>query len=137
MSWLAWAILSIAFWGTWGAISKVALARARWTRVVLVYYVGSLAILTIVMLARSSGADWPDRGILYGLLTGAAGVVGLVSLYRALDLAKASVIIPLTGMFPIVTAILSLIFLDESVSALQAVGIACAGIAVLLISRGD
>ena len=135
MSWLGWAILSIAFWGAWGTVSKIALTRARWAQVVLVYYVCSLAIAAVVLLSRSADASWTSRGVLYGILTGVAGVVGIVSLYRSLDLAKASVVIPLTGMFPIVTAILSLVFLGERISVLQGAGIACAGISVLLISR--
>jgi bacterial/archaeal transporter family protein len=136
VSWLFWACLSIASWGVWGVSSKVALANARWARVVLVYYAISLPLIVVVLLVRSDGSSFGAAGVVAGAFAGAAGAVGIICLYVSLARAKASIVVPLTGMFPIVSALLSVVFLDESLSAAQIAGVACAAAAVLLISRG-
>lgn len=61
---------------------------------------------------------------------------GHVLLYLALDRGKASVIFPLFALFPVVTVVLSAIFLAERVSPVQIVGIAFAVLAGVLVSVG-
>jgi uncharacterized membrane protein len=59
-----------------------------------------------------------------------------VAFYLALDHGKASVVVPIVSVYPLITAILAVAFLSESLTTLQAVGIACALGGVVLIGIG-
>jgi transporter family protein len=133
--WLLWSGLAIVSWGVWGVVAKLAMTRLSWARVALAYYTVALPIALVVLLVRALDSPWPARGVLYAVLTGATGMVGLITFYKSLELAKASLVVPLTGIFPVVTAVLALVFLDEGISMTQGIGIACATVAVVLISR--
>ena len=67
------------------------------------------------------------RVSLIGLLGGAANGLGSWALFEALERgAKASVAVPLTALYPLVTIVLARIFLAETLTFRQWVGIALA-----------
>jgi len=47
---------------------------------------------------------------------------------------KASIVMPLTAMYPLVVVLLAPAILHESITPLQGVGVACALVSVLLLS---
>ena len=47
---------------------------------------------------------------------------------------KASIVMPLTAMYPLVVVLLAPLILHESITALQGLGVACALVSVLLLS---
>ena len=72
-----------------------------------------------------TGLSW--RVSLIGLLGGAANGLGSWALFEALERgAKASVAVPLTALYPLVTIVLARIFLAETLTFRQWVGIALA-----------
>ena len=65
--------------------------------------------------------------LLIGLLGGAANGLGSWALFEALErVAKASVAVPLTALYPLVTIVLARIFLAETLTLRQWAGIALA-----------
>jgi uncharacterized membrane protein len=78
------------------------------------------------------------RGIGWGLATGIGGTFGTIALSQAFALGgEASVIAPLTAMYPLVTVVLALMFLRERLNLVQGVGIALALGTILLFSSMD
>lgn len=73
-------------------------------------------------------------GIGWALLAGALGALGTVSLYLTLGAAPASVVIPLSSLYPIVTVVLAYIFLQEELSPMRLLGVGCALAAVWLLT---
>ena len=72
-----------------------------------------------------TGLGW--RVSLIGLLGGAANGFGSWALFEALERgAKASVAVPMTALYPLVTIVLARIFLAETLTFRQWVGIALA-----------
>jgi transporter family protein len=68
-------------------------------------------------------------------LSGVFNAFGAWALLAALKSGgKASIVAPFTALYPIVVVFLAPFILHESISALQAVGIVCALIAVVLLS---
>jgi bacterial/archaeal transporter family protein len=129
-------LVSVAIYGIWGTLGKRALQELSWQQVSFFYGLGIVLLLGVLLVASEHRSSWTLHGVLFGSLTGLLGALGLVALYLALDRGKASVVFPLFGLFPVVTAVLSAIFLDERLSTIQYAGIGCAVLATALISLG-
>jgi transporter family protein len=128
-------LASVVVYGIWGTLGKAALRHLSWPQVSIFYGVGILVVVGIV-LATSRRTSWSPHGVWIAAVTGFLGALGLVLLYLALDRGNPSVVFALFSLFPVVTVVLSAIFLDESISALQIAGIGCAVAAVALVSLG-
>ena len=135
MQWIPYTIVAAAGFGAWAFFGKLALRHASWSQVGLVYAIASAILFAGILLGQTSrsfaGANgWALAG------SGLCGAVGLVAFYLALDHGKASVVVPVVSVYPLVTAVLALTFLGESLTVLQAIGIGCALFGVVLIGVG-
>ncbi len=65
------------------------------------------------------------------------GALGLATFYLALDRGKASAVVPLISVYPLITTVLAVAFLNETLTTLQMVGVGCALGGVVLISVGS
>jgi bacterial/archaeal transporter family protein len=73
-------------------------------------------------------------GIALALIAGGLSALGVLILYLLLRVAPASVVIPISALYPLVTVILSFIFLNEVLSWARVLGVACALAAIWLLS---
>jgi bacterial/archaeal transporter family protein len=134
--WLAFSLLTIVCWGAWGAVSKVASDGVDANTNQIFFTLGLLPL--IVYVARSpklqSGSE-RRVGISWAFLTGILGGTGNIAFFRALGVGgQASVVVPATALFPVVTVILALTFLRERLGRAQMVGLALALAAIYLLS---
>ena len=67
-------------------------------------------------------------------LAGAFLSVGIIAYYRALSLGAVSVVVPIFGLFLVVSSVVGFVFLDEPVTARKILGVALAGVAVYLVA---
>jgi transporter family protein len=73
-------------------------------------------------------------GIGLAVLSGALGASGTVVLYLLLRTAPASIVVPLSALYPIVTVTLAFFILHETISLKQIAGIALALAAIWLLA---
>lgn len=136
MSWLFFSLAAILLYGIWGALTKVALRHLDWAQVSLLYVlVGLLAIGGYIFLFGRR-ATWSSHGLALAVAAGVLGASGLICIYLALERGKASVIVPLTGAYPVVTVIIAALVLGERISVVQGLGIALAAVGIGLLSIG-
>lgn len=133
--WFVYALLTIVFWGTWGATSKIVSDNLDAYLSQVLFTVGLCPLMLIILLrARPKSEGARRRGIFYAFLTGVLGGTGNIAFFQALGMGgKASVVVPMTAMSPLVTVLMALVFLRERVSAIQAVGLLLAGTAIYLL----
>ena len=137
--WLLYTLISILFWGVWGVVSKVSSTTVSAMHTQVLFAVGMIppVLLAAVLPGRSEGTD-KRRGIVYGFLTGIIGGIGNLALFRAFEIgADASVISPLTGIYPLFTVIASVIVLKERMNGVQIAGTLLAGTAIFLLSSTE
>ena len=130
-------ILTVFLWGAWGLESKFVADRISPFLNQVVFSAGLLPPLIWILfsknLRRTSAA--PRKGAFYGLITGLLGGTGNIAFYLALAKGgKASVVVPLVGLAPLVTVVLALIFLRESLNQAQVAGLLLALISIFLLS---
>jgi bacterial/archaeal transporter family protein len=94
-------------------------------------------LVALAMLAsRGFRVQTDAPGVLAAIATGVCGLGGAYLFLLALERGKASVVVPFTSLYPLVTLALSVLLLRERPSPANLVGIAFAVVAVALLSSG-
>ncbi|MHB1937239.1 MAG: EamA family transporter [Acidobacteriaceae bacterium] len=135
-AWLAYSLLTIMLWGTWGAVSKVASAGVDANTNQIFFTVGLLPLMLIVSRSsRLQGGQQRRIGIAWAFFTGILGGVGNIAFFHALGMdGKVSIVAPSTALFPLVTVFLATAFLHERLSRPQKLGFVLALVAIYLLS---
>ncbi len=142
--WLFWSLVTIVMWGTWGLVSKIASGGVDAWMNQLLFTVGIAPLLVFVSWkvskARNGGesaahSQGRRKGVFWAFLTGILGGVGNMAYFEAMVKGgKASVVTPVTALFPMVTVVLALLFLKERLGRVQWVGLALAFVAIYLLN---
>jgi len=150
--WLFWSLATIVLWGAWGLVSKIASGGVDAYVNQLLYTAGLAPLLvfvawTVSKHSRREKSQLGDgresqenraaraKGVFWAFLTGILGGVGNLAFFQALVKGgKASVVAPVTALFPMVTVLLALVFLKERLGRVQWVGLGLAFVAIYLLS---
>jgi len=138
--WLFWSLVTIVLWGTWGLVSKIASDGVDAYMNQLLFTVGIAPLLIFVSWKVRKGVagenrEGRNRGIFWAFLTGILGGAGNMAYFEAMVKGgKASVVTPVTALFPMVTVLLALIFLKERLGRLQWIGLGLAFVAIYLLN---
>lgn len=134
-NWLLYAIITMVTWGIWGAFSdQTTLPKT------LVYVMWALSMVPCALLALVNikfKLDIRSKPALLSMGVGLLGAGGQLVLFLALDYAPAYLVMPMISVAPIVTVLLSAIFLKERVSKLGLLGIALAFVALVCFALPD
>ncbi|HEX8984640.1 MAG TPA: DMT family transporter [Bryobacteraceae bacterium] len=133
--WLLFAIITTLFWGVWGAFIE-APEKAGFPAT-LGYTVWALTTIPCALVAlRLVGwkLERDTRSILLGSTVGFLGCGGQLVLFEALRLGPAYLVFPLISVYPVLTILLSVIFLRERASRRAWIGIVFALIAMAALS---
>jgi transporter family protein len=126
--------VALVFWGAWGWLSKLATRDSSDSSIALWATVASLLpILTFALATSDRGAGLKPTWLIIG--AGLAAGIATVAFYAALSRGPASVVVPLTGMYIVIPALLGMVLLREPLTLFRVLGLACAGLAVFFLSR--
>ena len=134
--WLSYSLITIALFGVWGFVSTVITKDVAPLTVQILSTIGLLPVALVLVFSRKlrKGTNF-GRGILLATATGVLGGTGNVAMYKALQLGgEGSVIVPLTGMYPLVTVILARFLLKEKLNRIQTLGVGLALASIYLFS---
>jgi drug/metabolite transporter (DMT)-like permease len=134
--WLMYAFVTTAFWGVWGAF--IELPEKSGFPTTLGYVVWSLTMIlcAIFALYRISWRPEHDaRSIFNGASAGILGCGGQLILFQALRQGPAYIVFPIISLYPVLTIVLSLIFLKERTHLRQWVGIIISFFAMFFLSN--
>ena len=131
--WQLLALATVMLWGLWGVLIKLASASLDWQQVYIWTSLASpLAALTVYIVHQPRIAV--SEASLLALTAGVMGALGYISFVTAVKVGKASLVVPLTALYPAVTVVASRVILGERMSPLQLVGIILAIVSAVLIS---
>jgi drug/metabolite transporter (DMT)-like permease len=137
--WLVYSLLAVLGFGVWGLLSTAASKQLSPWQVQVFSTLGMVPVAVAAAFGQNflEGSNF-RRGCGWAFFTGAGSVVANVALFTALNTGmEASVIFPLTGMYPVFTILIAWIFLRERVARPQKLGIGMALVAILLFSIVD
>ncbi len=134
-NWLLYALITMITWGVWGAFSDQTTLPKN-----LVYVVWALSMVPCALAALINihfKLDVRRKPALLSMAVGLLGAGGQLVLFLALDYAPAYLVMPMISVAPIVTVLLSTIFLKERVSRLGILGIVLAFVALVCFALPD
>ena len=133
--WLIYAIVTTVFWGVWGALIEI--PEKAGFPATLGYSVWALTMIPPALVALKK-INWKpkfdSKSIFLGCVIGFTGAGGQLILFQALKTGPAYLVFPFISLSPVVTIILSFIFLKERASKRGWIGIIFALIAIPLLS---
>ena len=133
-SWFLWTILSLITFGFWGFFPKLAVQYIN-PQSALIYQVLGGVLVGIVGLAMVGFRPQTNpMGILFAMLTGITGVLGTLFYFSAAGRGQISIVVSLTALYPLITILLAVIFLHETLNLRQIVGLCFAIGAIVLLA---
>jgi bacterial/archaeal transporter family protein len=134
MNWLGFSLLALGLWGVWGFLGKVASQHLPSPMVYLLTISGHLVVVAYLLVKGLGPISWQPWGVGAALGSGLAMAVALLLFLEALARGPATIVVPLTALYPAVTVVLSGIFLHEALTLRQLLGLALALAASWLLS---
>lgn len=133
-AWFGFAALALILWGTAGLFQKLSTNHVS-AETALIWLTVGFLLLDLWLLPNRSLASFPLKNVVLALLGGTLNTLGSWALLAGLERGgKASVVIPLTSLYPLVVVIAAPIILGETITRLQGLGVVCALGAVVLFA---
>ncbi|HEX7588240.1 MAG TPA: DMT family transporter [Anaerolineae bacterium] len=125
----------LLFWGVWGIVVKLATQQIG-MQALLWGQFGAVCLfpLYFVLFKEMFPLEVKASSIALSVVAGMLGVLGTVTFYVLLRVAPASVVVPLSALYPVVTVVLAFFFLHEDLSLTRVAGLVCALAAVWLLT---
>lgn len=133
-SWLFPTITGLILFGLWGFFPKLTVAYIDAKSALVYQTIGSVLVGLIVLFSIKMQPTFHPRGMFFAILTGVAGVTGTLCYFAAVNRGRVSLVVSITALYPLITIILAALFLKEPITARQLAGMACAVVAILLMS---
>ncbi len=133
--WLAYALLCMIAWGTWGFIAKLGADKIAPGPLQILATAGTFPLALVAFLQLRMRLEKDTRGITYGILNGVLSGIGLLAFYAAVNRGKVSVVGPVTSLFPLLTVVLAFVFLRERLNRVQVAGVALSLVAIVIFSQ--
>lgn len=134
-TWLFYALVTTICWGIWGAFIEI--PEKAGFPATLGFAVWALTMIPCALIVLKN-VDWKleydKRSILLGSIVGIFGAGGQLILFHALKEGPAYIVFPLISLYPVLTILLSLLFLKEKASGKSWMGIALALVAIYFLS---
>ncbi len=135
MNWLILSFCTLIGWGLWGVFIKIASKTLEWYQTFILGTGVSIIFSIILYSTYKPDINIVNKGSLFAILSTIVSSIAFITFYLAMQKKSASIIVPLTSLYPAVTVILSFLFLKEKITLSQFIGIIFAIIAVVLISK--
>jgi transporter family protein len=124
----------ILWWGVWGFLAKLGSDSATPLQLQILFTFGMVPIAALALLQVRFKLAAKPRGAFYGVLCGLFSGLGLLAYYASMQRGKASIVGPVTALFPLLTILLAFVFLKEKVNRVQAIGMILALCAITILS---
>lgn len=132
--WLWYSAITVIAWGVVGLLQKLSTNYISAESSLIWLVVGFLLLEPLFYPGRAV-LHYSRWNLTWALVSGLLNALGAWALFAALKSGgKASIVSPLTALYPLVVIMLVPLVLHESITRLQIVGVVCALIAVVLLS---
>ena len=125
---------ALILFGVWGFFSKLATDNIE-PKSALVYYALGIAVVGIFALGLVGWKPETDsKGVIFAFVGGASAAFGGLLFLITLSTGTASRAVAITALYPVVTTVLTIIVLHETVSLKEAAAVMMAIVALVLYS---
>ncbi len=134
-AWLVFAVLALVLWGITGITQKLSTNRISSERSFLWFCWAMVALSAAVLIVAHPHWNLARAVVICSVAGGALNGLGAWTSFRALESGgKASVVISLISLYPLLTVGLAVLFLHERLTLTQTAGAVTAIAAAILLS---
>jgi bacterial/archaeal transporter family protein len=132
--WFWFAVITLLSWGIVGLLQKLTTNQIS-AETSLIWLVVGFLLLEPLLYPGRALFHYSGWNLSWALISGVLNAFGAWALFAAMKSGgKASIISPLTALYPVVVIVLVPFILHESITLYEGAGVACALIAVVLLS---
>jgi uncharacterized membrane protein len=134
-SWILFASIALVFWGITGVTQKLATNRVS-SELSFLWFAYAMIAISLVLMAKAT-MHWHVRPLIFWLSVAGGTLNGLGALtsFSALESGgKASVVISLVSLYPLLTVAFAVLVLHEHLTPTQGIGVVIAIVAAILLS---
>jgi bacterial/archaeal transporter family protein len=133
--WFLYSMAAVLSWSCWTFSAKFGSEQLPPNAEQFMAAFGFLLVGVVFLVAMRFRLDFNPKGAAYGVLAGLLLAIGTIALFAAYRTgANTAVITTATGLYPMVTIVLAIIFLKERLSRLQLLGVLFAVAALVIFS---
>jgi len=133
--WLGFAILALVLWGITGVTQKLSTNRITSARSFLWFCWAMMALSAAVLLVARPHWGLAPLVVACSVAGGALNGLGAWTSFRALESGgKASIVISLVSLYPMLTVVLAVVLLHERLTGMQMAGAVTAIAAAIMLS---
>lgn len=139
-SWFVLSLGALATWGVWGIFGKIASGYMDGRSLFFYQLITGIIVIAITFAVTGFRPQFygPDgqinEGLKWAIATGVVSALGQILYFMALGKGKASIVVLMTGLYPVVTIVLAFLILRETITLTQGAGILLAVTSMVLLS---
>jgi transporter family protein len=132
--WFFYALIVLITWGVVGLLQKLSTNEVS-AESALIWFVAGCFLVAPVFYPGRVLFTYSTRSLVYIVSSGVVNALGAWALLAAMKSGgKASIIVPLTALYPLLVVLTAPLVLRETITSLQGAGVVCALTAVVLLS---
>ena len=132
--WFIFGLFALILWGVWGFLPKLATRYIEPRSVLVFQTIGSILVTIVILATIDFRPELHTKGVTLAIVTGIIGTLGTASFLYSIAKGKASIVVTMTALYPIITVILSLLILKEPITIKQGIAIILALTAMALFA---
>jgi transporter family protein len=132
--WLTYSLFCLFWWGVFGFLAKLGADRITPGHMQILFTVGMIPLVILAFVRNRRKVETDKFGVVYGVLNGVFAGLGGLAYFAAMGAGKASIVGPVTSLFPLLTVVLAVSLLRERMNRVQVLGIALALVSICILS---
>jgi transporter family protein len=114
--WILYACMTLLAWGVWGVFSKLASGYTRPRQTLIFQAAGVMAFGLVVLAMERFHITWSPQGFGWSAAAGFVNFMGFLAFFAAIEKGKVSTVIAMSSLYPVITIVLSVLFLQENLA---------------------
>ncbi len=132
--WLIYSLVSVLWWGIFGFLGKVGSDRISPAQMQIFFTIGMVPVAIVCAFRLKFQIATNKRGVSYSVLMGLFAALGSLAFFGAMKSGKASLVAPVTSLYPALTVLLALVVLKEKLNKVQTLGLILAMASIVILS---
>ena len=120
-------------WGLWGFLPKITVKYIDPKSAIIYEVLGGIFLAISVAIFSKFHIASDPMGILFAFLVGIIGFLGSLFFLYAVKNGPITIVVTLSALYPVLSIILAMIFLNETITIKQGIGIVFALLAMILV----
>lgn len=132
--WIVPTLGALLCWGLWGFIPKLTTRYLPPSSAIVYEVIGGLILGMVMLFVLKFQPTVHPKGILLAISTGMLGFLGAFCFLNAVSKGPVTLVATISALYPGVSIVLAICFLNETMTIRQGIGIALALVAMIFIA---